>query len=162
MQRRCRGEFEIKQRVLIVKERLIEIGKRVAPRANRIEQLQRGAFTSFQGNLRQVLYLIDLGNYAGPIKLNAAPLNLERDECLVHVAEYLVGNKLFLVLGFLFFDQSLGTLALIAIRDGKRYAYAESVSAGAGRNLINASADGDIGNTLSILQANGCVSSTLT
>src|SRR5436309_4902790 len=56
----------------------------------------------------------------------------------------------------------LGTLALIAIRDGKSYAYAESVSTGAGRNLIDASTDVDIGNTLSILQANGCVSSTLT
>src|ERR1051325_243665 len=47
----CGGrEFEIEQRHLVIKERLVKAGQRVASCANRIQQIQYRTFTSLQNH----------------------------------------------------------------------------------------------------------------
>jgi len=94
---------------------LIKTGERVAPCANRIEQVECRAFTGFQSHFRQSLNVVDFCDHAGSIKVDAAFLHFESHECLIDVAQHLIRNELFLVLGFLFFDERFGALALVAI-----------------------------------------------
>src|SRR5678816_2661084 len=96
VQWRCRSKLEIKQRHLVIKERLVKTGQRVASCANRIEQLQRRAFTGLQSDLRLILNVVNFCNHSGAVKVDAVSLLLERNQGLVYVAQYLVRKELFL------------------------------------------------------------------
>ena len=98
-----------------------------------------------------MLNIVDLGNYPGTVKVNPPPLNLESDKCLVHVAQHLIGSKLFLVLRFIFCDERLGPFALISIGHREGNTNTESVGAAARRNLVDGWSDCEIGDALSVL-----------
>src|SRR5689334_3790912 len=151
VQRRCGSEFEIEQRHLVIEERLIKPGQRVAARANRIQQIKRRAFTGLQRDLRLVLNVVDLRNHTRSVKIYAVLLFLECDQRLVYVAHHLVRKELLLGLGLLLLDEGFGPLALIAIRNGEIDGDTKGVTAGARRNLLDAAAEREIGNALSVL-----------
>src|SRR2546423_6644511 len=98
-----------------------------------------------------MLNIVDFGNYAGTVTVAPPPLNLESNKCLVHVAQHLIGSKLFLVLRFLFFDERLGPFALIAIGHREGNTNTDGVGAAARRNLVDAWSDCEIGDALSVL-----------
>src|SRR6185503_15773351 len=153
VQRRCCSEFEIKQRHLVIKKRLIKTGERVASCANRIQQIKRRAFTGLQSDLRLILNVVHFRSHAPSIEVNPMLLLLERNHGLVYVTHHLIGKELLLVLRLLLLNESFGTFALITIRYGELNANAKGVAARAGRNLLDAAAQREIGNALSVLQA---------
>src|SRR5205085_6925161 len=136
LQGRRGRQLKIEQRHLVVEERLVITGKGLTPRADGVEQVERGTLAGLQRELRQSLNLVHLGQHAGAIKLDALLLNRERDQRLVHLARHLIGNKLLLCLRTLPVYQRLGALALIAVEEGQRDADADVEAARTERDLL--------------------------
>src|SRR5205085_6312937 len=101
---------------------------------------------------------------ASAIEIDAPLLELKCDQRFVYVADDLVRDEQFLVLGFFFLNTCFRPLALVAIVYRQRYTNAEGVIARASWHLSNTASQIDVGNALRVLQTNrgfggGCAES---